>query len=150
MSDLLKFMLAAHVLLGIIGIIAFYAVWMGLLKRRLNLRFLKWSALVGFSAYILSWLTGGYYYVDYYGSNVKPVILAGSYPLAHIIATETKEHVFLFLPFLALVITLALWFYGGKTENEKFKKTLAALAAVTTLLGAAIALAGVVISGAAR
>jgi len=150
MSDLLKFMLAAHVLLGIVGIIAFYAVWMGLLKRRVNIGFLKWSALAGFSGFILSWLSGGYYYVDYYGSSVKPVILQGPYPLAHIILTETKEHVFLFLPFLALVITLALWFYGEKLENEKFKKTLAAVAAAATLLGAFIAVAGVAISGAAR
>jgi hypothetical protein len=54
------------------------------------------------------WLAGGYNYLTTYGSQVKPVILAGPYPWAHEIIMEAKEHVFVFLPIIALAISITL------------------------------------------
>ena len=54
------------------------------------------------------WLAGGYNYLTTYGSQVKPVILAGPYPWVHEIIMEAKEHVFVFLPIIALAISITL------------------------------------------
>jgi len=56
--------------------------------------------------FLTSWASGAYYYVIHYGKNVKPIIVAGSYPWAHTFFMEAKEHVFLIIPFLALVLWL--------------------------------------------
>ncbi|MBI2096914.1 MAG: hypothetical protein HYT40_02040, partial [Candidatus Sungbacteria bacterium] len=55
------------------------------------------TAAVGVLAFIASWLAGGYYYVVYYGTLVKPVIKSGAASWAHNIIMETKEHIFLFV-----------------------------------------------------
>ncbi|MEK7146995.1 MAG: hypothetical protein AAB772_01930, partial [Patescibacteria group bacterium] len=80
MSLILKISLASHVILGIIAIIFFYAVWLNLFKQKLNLKLLKFSSLTGLIAFLLSWLTGGYYYVVYYGNAVRPGIKGGQFP----------------------------------------------------------------------
>src|SRR3990167_4980469 len=45
----------------------------------------------GLASFILSLFFGGYYYVNYYVTIVKPVIKAGSAPWAHSIAMEAIE-----------------------------------------------------------
>ena len=101
-------MLVAHIILGLIGIGAFYAVWMGLLKKVPKLAFLFWASLLGFLSFIASWLTGGYYYVEYYGGAVKPIIKAGEYPWAHLVVMEAKDVIFLFLPILGFCLLYGL------------------------------------------
>ena len=45
---------------------------------------LAWIILLNtFASFIISWISGAYYYVLYYGTAVKPVIVAGDYPWAH-------------------------------------------------------------------
>ena len=151
MSALLHYLLIAHVRFGLVGIIALYAVWMILLKRNVPIRALKIAAVTGFVSIVLSWFTGGYYYVAYYGTSVKPIILKGVYPWAHTVFIEAKEHVFLFLPFLAIVLALAAFLPAeGFAANPRLKKSLSALAGVSTVLGIIITLSGVIISGAVR
>jgi len=72
--------LIAHVVIGLVGVGASYAVVMQLLRRQIPLGWLRWTSSVAFFSYVLSWLTGGFYYVVRYGSEVKPVIKAGPYP----------------------------------------------------------------------
>lgn len=149
--SLITLTLIAHVIIGLVGVIASYAVLMGLLKRNVSLSFVKNSALIAFVSYVASWILGGYYYVLYYGGNVKPIIKGGDYPWAHAIFMEAKEHIFLFLPFLSLSLFLAIVASGDLNLNNKpIKKVLAVLAGVIAVLGIFIALSGVVISGAAR
>src|SRR3989344_1364327 len=50
----------------------------------------------GLASFILSWFLGGYYYVNYYGTIVKPVIKAGSAPLAQIYLKVKKKTYFFF------------------------------------------------------
>lgn len=151
MTDLQRINLILHVLLGVVGVVASYAVWLALLKRTVNVVSARgWSLLAALS-YVLSWLTGGYYYVTYYGSAVKPVIKAGAFPWAHTMFMEWKEHIFLFLPFLALVVFLALFFAGERVVgDQRLKRELATLGGVVSALGTIVALAGVVVSGAVR
>jgi glycopeptide antibiotics resistance protein len=79
----------------------------------------KLVALIGVVFLFLSWFTGGYYYVNIYGNNVKPLIKEGPFPWAHSIVTETKEHVFLFLPFLAILNYAAIKKYEKELVNDK-------------------------------
>ena len=151
MSELFKFLLISHVILGITGVAASYAVWLGLLKKSPSLGFVKKASALSFFSYLLSWFSGGYYYVLYYGDIQKPIILAGAYPWAHKIFTETKEHIFLFFPFAALALLVVLW-KGNQdlSQNEGLRKGAALLAGVVTTLGLFVALAGIIISGAVR
>ena len=151
MTGLFKFLLASHVFLGLVGVIASYAVLLSLSGKQRSLRFLKRSSLLSFLGYALSWISGGYYYVQYYGSEVKPRIMEGFYPWAHAIITESKEHIFLFLPFAALTLFAVFLFAGDKLEaNERMRKGAMFLAATVTVVGTLILLAGVIISGGAR
>ena len=64
---------------------------------------------------------------------------------------ESKEHVFLFLPFLYLVLAIVISGFSDRlTAQPDLKKQLALLAAINAILGIIITLSGVVISGAVR
>ena len=52
---------------------------------------------------VLTWVTGGFWYVFYYAQD-KAIILNGPWPFMHSIIMETKEHVF----FITLVLSLLL------------------------------------------
>jgi hypothetical protein len=149
--NLISLALITHVLVGLVGIMASGAVVMELVKRAGSLSFLRYAAAVAFLSYLLSWLSGGYYYVVHYGSEVKPIIKAGDYPWAHAVLMESKEHIFLFLPILSFVTVLLVLCFGKSLEdNPAVKRALVALSSVVFLIGIFITLSGVVISGAAR
>ncbi len=151
MSSLLVFFLSSHIFLGIIAIAFFYSVTMNLLKREVNLFSFKRNSFGGLLAFILSWLTGGYYYVFYYGDNVKPIIKQGLYPWAHNFIMELKEHIFLYLPFLAFIVFIASYSMQDKLkENENLRKSLAMLSLTVFILGLLVAFMGIVISGAVK
>ncbi len=151
MSTINIIWLVLHVLLGLAGTLWYGAVWLGLERRDLNIHRLQHYTLSGLVAIALSWLTAGLYYTDYYGHSVKAVILAGKYPWAHTFFTELKEHVFLFLPFLALAVTLTVWMMGERIwKHQQLHHHLAKLTGMTVTVGALMALMGVVISGAVR
>ena len=96
MTETLSTLLSIHVLIGVTGIIASYATLFWLFKRNIPVFSLKLSSIVAFVAYIVAWITGGYYYVTYYGGNVKPIIKEGPNPWIHLIIMEVKEHIFLY------------------------------------------------------
>lgn len=151
MSTLFKTLLAIHVVLGVVGVIACAGVWMNLLKQKLPVRFLKWSSAVGLVSFIASWVIGGYYYAIYYGKAVKPIIQKGQYAWGHSFFMEAKEHVFLFLPFLAAALFVTILVLGERIETEApLKRALGWLAGIIVILGALAALSGIIISGAVR
>lgn len=151
MSNLFQNLLLWHIVSGILGIMIFYIVLIHLLKRECNLRFLKRSSFSGFILFLISWISAGYYYVEYYGKNVKPIIIQGDYFWAHKIFMEVKEHIFLFLPFLSLIVFLSFHYQGKEIiSDEKFKKPLVFLIGLVVALGIIITLSGVIISGAVR
>lgn len=146
-----KFALIDHVVYGLIAIACFYISWLWILKPKPPVPALRKVTFIGFALFVLSWLAGGHYYLDYYGKLVKPVIKAGQYSWAHTVVTETKEHVFLFLPFLALSVFAIVLFAGEQLETDApLKRALTYLVGIIVVLGSAIAVAGAVISGAVR
>lgn len=151
MSTLLQVSLIVHVLLGVVGVICFYAVWMTLLKSKPSQLFITRASLMGAVSFVIAWLTSGYYYVVYYGDNVKPIIKAGENAWAHSLFMEYKEHVFLFLPFLAITAyILIIIFKSQVSEDSKLRRSLALLAGLITVLGIIVILSGIIVSGAVR
>ena len=151
MSPLFASLLAAHIIFGVIGVCASYAVLLFLLKRQVSRLPLVWSSFIAFLSYLLSWFSGGYYYVFYYGSNVKPIIKEGNYSWGHNVIMEAKEHVFLFLPFATLALFIALSVASDRlNENQSLKRSVIFLSATVTALATIITLSGILISGSAR
>lgn len=150
MNIFLQNLLIWHVLLGLLGIVLFTVVLVALLRAKPNVITLKLSSILGLLSFLASWVLGGYYYVVHYGSAVKPIIKAGSYPWAHLVFMETKEHVFLFLPILAILVTLTIFLGGNQLlTNKKFKNSLALADLLIVLVGVSILFMGFLISSAA-
>ena len=146
MTTTLATLLIVHVLSGVIAIGMLNVVLMHLLKKAPNYVFvsrLAWSAV---ALFFLSWATSAYYYVTYYGSAVKPRILAGAMPVAHTFFMETKEHIFLVLPFIAVSIALSTT-YLRSDPDEGLRKSTALLTLVALAVGVAVAASGILVSG---
>ncbi len=151
MSNVFATLLIAHVILGLISVILLYALLLGLLKKEINIDTLKRLSLFNFLALVASWVSGGYYYVLYYGANVKPVIMKGAYTWAHAVIMEAKEHVFLMLPFASLALLVVLYLCPEDIKNnENVKHALVGLVAVLVIVSTLMAISGVLISGGAR
>ncbi|MBI2984926.1 MAG: hypothetical protein HYY50_04875 [Candidatus Kerfeldbacteria bacterium] len=151
MTSALTIYLVIHVLAGLAGTAGFYGAWFNLLRGAKNFRALRAESMTGLIMILVSWVTGAVYYVTYYGATVKPLIKAGPYPWAHAFLMEWKEHVFLFLPFLAAVVTIAIWRVSpGDQLPDGTRRWLGWLCGLIVFLGAAMALAGTGISGAVR
>lgn len=150
MPILFQNLLIGHILLGLAAIACSVLVLVGFFSAGGG-KFLKITSLSAFLLYLGSWFAGGYYYVEHYGNNVKPLIKAGPYSFAHGVFMEAKEHIFLFIPILAGVIFIASWLLGDKINQEpKIKSALTALAFVVVFLGVLITALGMLISGAVK
>lgn len=146
MTPLLASFLVAHVITGVVAIGIHNVTLMHLLKRAPNYIFLSritWGAVWLF---LLSWGTSASYYVIHYGAQVKPRILAGNQPWAHTFFMETKEHIFLILPFVALSIALSVS-YLRRNPDDDLRKATALLTLIALGIGAATAAFGIVVSG---
>ena len=111
---------------------------------------IKFVSIMGLLGFVLSWLAGGYYYVKYYGTLVKPVILAGSADWAHKIAMEAKEHIFLFIIPMAMTLVFLAFLDKETLNNSRLKGPAITLIGVMVSLALAIGAMGYIISAAAR
>ena len=108
------------------------------------------TAIVGVLSFVLSWITGGYYYVVYYGALVKPVIKGGIAPWVHNIIMETKEHIFLFIIPIAMTVFFITLLEKEEVERLKIHGLVLWLSGLVAVLGLLIGAMGFVISAAAR
>ncbi|MBI5457169.1 hypothetical protein HY971_00395 [Candidatus Kaiserbacteria bacterium] len=146
MTTTLAALLIIHVIGGVIAIGIHNVILMHLLKKTPNYVFisrLAWSAV---ALFLLSWATSAYYYVMYYGTAVKPRILAGDAPFAHTFFMETKEHIFLLLPFVAISIALCTS-YLRANPDDGLRKSTAFLTLIALGIGVATAVSGMLVSG---
>src|SRR3989344_2582687 len=116
----------------------------------LGIDFFLWLAGAGLASFILSWFLGGYYYVNYYGTIVKPVIKAGSAPWAHSIAMEAKEHIFLLIIPLAATAFLMAFLKKKTVQENGLKIPFLILTLLIAFIALSIGLMGYIISAAAR
>jgi len=149
MSSVLIVFLVLHIIFGTGGIVLMTAYLLLISKKNIEIKWLKVSSILAFLAFLASWIFGGFYYTSYYGKAVKPVILKGHFAWVHEILMETKEHVFLFIPFLSLVIVaVTLAASGDLISDSKVKKALASLAFVVVGIALFILILGIFVSGA--
>ncbi len=139
-----------HLGFAILGIDGFIWLFGEILARSENRRRIIFSAVLGITGFALSWLIGGYYYVKFYGSIVKPIIQAGKAPWAHAIAMEAKEHIFLFILPMAITALFAALLDRQTLEKSKIKKPLLILIVFIVLIGLSLGVLGFIISAAAR
>ena len=149
MSSILVVFLVLHVFFGTAGIILIAAYLFLISGKHLDIKRLKINSILAFLAFLASWIFGGLYYTLYYGKAVKPVILKGQFAWVHEILMETKEHVFLFLPFLSLVIFIVTFFASKDLfSDDKVRKALTACGFVAVSIALFMLVLGIFISGA--
>ena len=143
-------LIGLHLGFAIIGIDGFLWVLGELIAGVKSMRRILYAAVIGLSGFVLAWFFGGYYYVVYYGTQVKPIIKEGITPWAHSIMMETKEHIFLFLIPLAITATLFAFLNKEEFDKNNFKKSTVWITLLIILIGFAIGIMGYIISAAAR
>ena len=145
-------LIGLHAVLGEVGALAFLWVLVELLNpNESRLRRARIAALLGILFLAGAWFFGGFYYVTEYGAAVKPIIKSGAIPWAHSIITETKEHVFLFLPFLAILTWGLLKRYQNEfIQKRNFRMAVLLISGLVVLLAFAMAGMGFLISSGFR
>lgn len=145
-------LIGIHAALGEIGVLSFLWCLVELLSptdKRIKRAII--ASVIGTVFIFASWITGGYYYVNFYGVDVKPIINEGLQPWAHKVITETKEHVFLFLPFISLLTTGLLIHHKRRLIQEHaLRKAVIRLCLLVVIIGLAMAGMGYIISSAFR
>ena len=149
MSTLLATVLIAHIVLGLIGLAGVHFAYMQLIRRMPPYRLIEWASWSAVCMFFLSWASGAYYYVVHYGGAVKPRIVSGDAPWAHSVFMEAKEHVFILIPFLAIVFALAVRSLRAE-EKPNLKCVAQWTAALILSLGVFVAAAGILVSGGVR
>ncbi len=89
-------------------------------------------------------------YVTHYGPAVKPVILKGPIPWAHNLVMETKEHIALFIPIVALCATIALFHARSESTASPAYRYISMLCGLVVVMAFLMAAMGYVISTAVR
>ena len=134
------------------GLVALALVWVLLeIKYPVDRSFTRVRIASYFATLLVAagcWLAGGYNYLTTYGSQVKPVILEGPYPWAHEIIMEGKEHVFVFLPIIALAVSITLSALDKDTflSDANFRRALGMTAYLALFMVLLMFLMGAIIS----
>jgi len=145
---MVDFLVLIHAKIGEIGLLAYLWVLFELWNpNETRIRRAKAAALIGLGCLFITWVAGGYYYVNVYGSEIKPVIKASDLRWVHSVVMETKEHVFLFLPLLAILTTSLIFRFGMElVENKNMKRITILLAGLICFFGFFVAGMGEIIS----
>src|SRR3990172_12410427 len=151
MSQILQISLIIHILSGLAGIVAFTAFLLLISRKDFNLAKLKIYSVLGTIFFFIVWIAGGYYYTVYYGGSVKPLIVAGDLPWIHTVVMESKEHLFLMIPFLSIVVTAVVFIYGVHfAENKVLVWALTKVTVALTGIAIFMVVAGFAISGSVK
>jgi len=124
------FVLFAHIILGL-ALIAFPIIILLYLKKQTN-----WIKPLSFATAAISWillLPSGKLYITFYPAT-KTLVKAGSWPWAHDVIMETKEHWGLLLPVIATVAA-GLVFTGKAKDSKKWWVLLIILSALLGVMG---------------
>jgi len=92
---------------------------------------------------VLTWITGGWFYVAYYGPE-KAMILKGPWPFAHSFFMETKEHFFFIILLLALFLPIAA--RDNLVTSKGARNVVLAVSGLIVAAGIAAEGAGAIIS----
>ena len=138
------------------GLAALVVVWIILEMRYPTDKSLARAKLASYlSAFLITagcWIVGGYNYLTAYGSQVRPVILAGPHPWAHEVIMEAKEHIFVFLPIIAFALSITLSSLDRNTfqDDAKSRHALMMIARLALFMVLLMFLMGATISNAGQ
>ena len=149
---MVSFVIGIHAALGEMSAIGFLWIFIELLNPSAKgIKRIRIISLISVMMLFLSWFSGGYYYTNTYGKEVKPLIEDGPNPWAHEVFMETKEHVFLFLPILSLLTYYIIKKYEiNLIKNKELRKYIILLCLMIFLLAFAMGAMGYLISSGAR
>lgn len=119
-----------HAVFGEIAAVLFLWTFVELYRGvdRTNANRVRYISLVALLSLVLAWIVGGNYYLTGY-QQIKGTIVEGPQPWSHLVFMEAKEHIFLYLPVLAVLQTMVLRAEDEITGNSRY-----ALLVVTGLL----------------
>ena len=134
-----ELMIMPHVLFGVFAIL--FALWVAVEaanSSETNQNRLK-LASIGTTLFLwLSYLSGGWWYVVYYGAAVsnseKSIILAGPWKWSHSFFMETKEHVFFMLVLLSILLPIVT-FRNAVFKDRKIRNLTIVIALTIVVLG---------------
>lgn len=148
--DFFSILIIIHIGFGELGGLCFLWVAIDTFNRKdEGLARAKIISKLGAISTIAAWFAGGYYYVKHYGILVKPVLIAeaSNYKWAHKVAIEAKEHIFLFIPILAVTVFLIfLKLDSWKDIDEATTKKVAYLSMLIFLMSFSMAAMGSLVS----
>ncbi len=127
LSKMRDFVLFAHIILGMLLIVLPVIILIYLNKKK------RWLKLLSVVAAAISWiliLPAGILYIVFYPAT-KTLVKAGSWPWAHSVVMETKEHWGLLLP---IAVTVAA-FLVYKNKEKESRKWWILVIVLTVLLG---------------
>jgi len=152
--DIFLLLLIIHIGLGEFTGLCFLCVAIETFNRKEEgLKRAKIFSTLGAISGVCAWFAGGYYYLKHYGPVVKPVLIAEAshYKWAHNLLIESKEHIFLFIPLLAVSAFLIYYkLESWKDIDEATSKKAAYLSLLVFLMAFLMAAFGSLISGSVR
>ena len=129
-----EMILMLHPTFGVLGILS--AVWLFVEVINASESNVGRIKVVGVVLAVLIWLSylvGGYWYVEFYYAD-KAIIKAGPWPFAHSFFMETKEHLFFTLLLISTYIPIAATNVRPVTDAGA-RNLLLAMSALVVLLG---------------
>ena len=142
-----EIILMLHPTFGVLGVLAAVWVFVEVLNASAQNRArIQRVALLAAIFIWLSYLAGGYWYVQYYSVD-RDIIKAGPWPFAHTVVMETKEHVFFALLLLSTYLPVAARAAADRiAEDSGARNLLLTITAFIVLLGLAMEGGGAVVA----
>jgi hypothetical protein len=133
-----EIILLLHPMFGVLGVLAALWVFVEVLNASAaNIGRIRAAALVVAVVIWLSYLIGGYWYVNYYAPE-RDLIKSGPWPFAHTFFMETKEHLFFVLLLISTYLPIAAYGISARLAGDRGARgllmTLAGLVAVLGLV----------------
>jgi hypothetical protein len=143
--------IGVHALTGEMGALCFLWALVEIINRSdAGLARARVAGILGVVLLFLALAVAGYPYVTYYAPVEKPILQAGRLAWAHGVFTETKEHVAILIPLVALAATLSMFVAKKEKAASPAYRNIAILCGLVVLMGFAMAGMGFVISTAIR
>ena len=144
-------LVGAHAFIGEFGALCFLWALVEIINRsEASLARARIAAVLGVLALFGMLVAIENPYVTHYGPATKPVILKGTIPWAHNLVMETKEHIALFIPIVALCATIALFHARSEGTASPAYRYISMLCGLVVLMAFLMAGMGYIISTAVR
>src|SRR5208283_1513891 len=144
-------LVGVHALIGEFGAVCFLWALVEIINRsEASLARARIAAVLGVIALFGMLVAIENPYVTHYGPATKPVILKGTIPWAHNLVMETKEHIALFIPIVALCATIALFHARSEGTASPAYRYIGMLCGLVVLMAFTMAVMGFIISAAVR